>query len=313
MTSTTNDPAIQPTWPHVVTACRAVGLNAAGAKPVRIADNAIWTLPGAIIVRITCPCRRAAAHREIITARWLADQAIPAPRPWLPMAVDLPENRAATFWHQLPDHTVGRCKDVATLLRQLHRLPAPGHLPFLVNPAREARARLEADQRSVIIPITDMTWLTSYADDLADAWDSLEDGVAHTPVHGDAWAGNVARTADGQAYLLDLDSVAVGPPEWDLTSTAVKVSTTGTLSLVEYEQFVSAYGGYDVRTYDGFEVMRRVRELLMTTFAIQTAADHPHTTDEARHRIACLRGLNGQRPWTWTAVPHPPGIPSPVV
>lgn len=33
----------------------------------------------------------------------------------------------------------------------------------------------------------------------------------------------------------------------------------------------------------------------MTTYAIQTAIDHPHTATEARHRVACLRGLNGTR------------------
>ncbi|MFD9562155.1 MvdC/MvdD family ATP grasp protein [Streptomyces sp. NPDC059994] len=132
-------------------------------------------------------------------------------------------------------------------------------------------------------------------------------------VDGRAWAGNIARTADGQFYLLDLDSAAVGPPEWDLTSTAVKVSTTATIPPGEYAQFVTAYGDTDVRDYDGFEVMRGIRELRMTTYAIQTAIDHPHTAPEAGHRVACLRGLNGPRPWTWTAVPHPPGSPGPTV
>ncbi|MFC0843924.1 phosphotransferase enzyme family protein [Streptomyces noboritoensis] len=313
MTATINDAAAQATWPLVVSACRSTGLDPAGAEPIRIADNAIWSIPGGVIVRVTRPGRRAAAHRELLTAQWLADHAVPAVRPALPAAVDLPENRAATFWRRLPDHTVGRHEDVARLLRQLHRLPVPAHLPSLTDPARKARARLEAIHYSSVITSTDMAWLIGHADELADAWHTLDDGLAHTPIHGDAWAGNVARTADGEVYLLDLDSAAVGPPEWDLTSTAVKVSTTATIPPGEYAQFVAAYGGTDVRDYDGYEVMRGIRELRMTTYAIQTAIDHPHTAAEARHRVACLRGLNGPRPWSWTAVPHPPGSPGPIV
>jgi hypothetical protein len=34
------------TWPLVLDACRSAGLDPAGAEPVRIADNAIWSIPG---------------------------------------------------------------------------------------------------------------------------------------------------------------------------------------------------------------------------------------------------------------------------
>ncbi|MFE9566957.1 aminoglycoside phosphotransferase family protein [Streptomyces sp. NPDC006692] len=313
MTVSTSDVAAQATWPLVVDACRKAGLDPAGAEPVRIADNAIWSIPGNIIVRVTRPGRRAAAHRELLTAQWLAECGVPAVHPALASAVDLPEDRAATFWERLPDHTVGRHEDVASLLRLLHRLPAPDHLLTLSDPAAKARTRLEAVQHAGVTSDGDMAWLVGYADELAVAWSSLPQGLAPAPLHGDAWAGNVARSHDGHAYLLDLDSAAVGAPEWDLTSTAVKVTTTATISAAEYERYVNAYGGYDVTGYEGFEVMRGVRELRMTTYAIQTAVDHPHTTDEARHRVACLRGFNGPRPWTWTAVPHPPGSPGPIV
>ncbi|MFE0683456.1 phosphotransferase [Streptomyces sp. NPDC058961] len=313
MTATINDAAAQASWPLVEAACRTAGLDPAGAEPVRIADHAIWAIPGEVVVRVTRPGRRAAAHDELRTARWLADHGVLAVHPALDTAVDLPQDRAATFWRRLPNHTVGHHEDVARLLRQLHHLPVPAHLAPLDDPARKARVRLEAVQHNGVVSEADMGWLVAYADDLADAWHTLAPGRAPAPLHGDAWAGNVARTSDGRAFLLDLDSAAVGPPEWDLTSTAVKVTTTATIAMPEYERFVAAYGGYDVRTYGGFEVMRGIRELRMVTYAIQTATDHPHTVPEARHRVACLRGFNGPRPWTWTAVPHPPGSPGPIV
>ncbi|WNI21483.1 phosphotransferase [Streptomyces sp. ITFR-16] len=313
MTGTINDEAARATWPFVVAACHAAGLDPEGAEPVRIADHAIWAISGEVVVRLTRPGRRAAAHTELRTAQWLADHGVPAVRPALPGVVELPGERAATFWRRLPDHTPGRHEDVAGLLRLLHRLPLPDHLPPLADPAGRARARIEAVRHSSVIDHADMGRLADRADDLADAWRILAAGLSPAPLHGDAWAGNVARTADGRAFLLDLDSAAVGPPEWDLTSTAVKVSTTATIPPAEYERFVAAYGGYDVRTYDGFEVMRDIRELHMAVYAIQTAVDHPHTAPEARHRVACLRSLNGPRPWTWTAVPHPPGRPGPIV
>lgn len=262
MTVSSSDVAAQATWPLLVDACRNARLDPAGAEPVRIADNAIWSIPGNLIVRITRPGRRAAAHRELLTAQWLAEHGIPAVRPALPSAVDLPEDRAATFWEQLPDHTVGRHEDVARLLCLLHQLPAPEHLLALTDPAAKARIRLEAVHHAGVTSDGDMAWLVAYADELAAAWGSLPQGLAPAPLHGDAWAGNVARTHDGHAYLLDLDSAAVGPPEWDLTSTAVKVTTTATIPASEYERYVNAYGGYDVTMYEGFEVMRGIRELL---------------------------------------------------
>ncbi|GAA0612135.1 aminoglycoside phosphotransferase family protein [Streptomyces crystallinus] len=313
MTVTSSDAAAQHTRPLVAQACRAAGFDFSGAEPVRIADNAIWALPGHVVVRLTRPGRRQAAHRELLTAQWLADHHLPAVRPARATAIDLPGNRAATFWQQLPEHTMGRHEDVARLLRHLHSLPAPSHLTLMPNPAAKARTRLEAVRHNSVISEADMAWLLGYADELAEAWDRLDDGLAPTPLHGDAWAGNVARTLSGHCYLMDLDSAAIGPPEWDLTSTAVKVDTTATIPMGQYQNFVSAYGGHDVRDYDGFPVMRGIRELRMTTYAIQTATDHPHTAPEARHRVACLRGHNGPRPWTWTAVPHAPGNPGPIV
>jgi hypothetical protein len=53
-------------------------------------------------------------------------------------------------------------------------------------------------------------------------------------------------------------------------------------------------------TWDGFTVLRDIRELRMTSFAAQQAVTNERFELEARLRIACLRGLHGSRPWAWT-------------
>jgi aminoglycoside phosphotransferase (APT) family kinase protein len=118
-------------------------------------------------------------------------------------------------------------------------------------------------------------------------------------IHGDARTGNIVETADGRVVMLDLERCSVGPPEWDLVSTAVKYMTYGYITELEYQTFVGAYGT-DVTAWDGFTVLRDLRELRMTSFVAQQAATQPRYEREASFRIACLRGLHGPRPWTWT-------------
>ncbi|WP_220449850.1 phosphotransferase family protein [Nonomuraea longispora] len=62
-------------------------------------------------------------------------------------------------------------------------------------------------------------------------------------VHGDAWIGNVVCTDDGDVVLLDLERCSAGPPEWDLTSTAVKALTMDGIPADDYNLFVRTYGG----------------------------------------------------------------------
>jgi hypothetical protein len=109
----------------------------------------------------------------------------------------------------------------------------------------------------------------------------------------------VIATEDGQVLLLDLERCSVGPPEWDLVSTAVKHVTYGQLDDAGYQRFCDAYGR-DVTTWEHFELLRDLRELRMTTYVAQHAAGDADFRREAELRVACLRGLRGGRPWAWT-------------
>nr|WP_231631749.1 aminoglycoside phosphotransferase family protein [Streptomyces clavuligerus] len=279
----------------------AVGLSSIGAVPIRLAENDLWRLrgQGGVVVRIARAGQSAAAAREVAVTRWLAVQGLPAVRPLdreQPVQVD---GRAATFWEELPPHQNGTPSDLAPLLRQLHELPLPVEVPLgRMAPFVRVGERIDAASS---LKETDRRFLLTRLDELQRAWAELP--AAHPPcvIHGDAWEGNCAVTSDGQRFLLDFERVSLGLREWDLTSTAVKVDSFGTLTAEEYDRFCAAYG-YDVRAWAGYPIMQAVRELRLVTFAFQTAGQDPSALREAEYRLACVRGLRGPRPWRWEAV-----------
>lgn len=279
-------------------ACSAAGFDSSAAEPVRVAENEIWRLPGQrTIVRIARPGQLAAAAREVSVAQWLADNDVPAVRA---LRVDQPvevSGRAVTFWEELPPHKNGTVRDVVQLLKRLHSLPVPdfplGELnPFVRIPERiDAATSLAEDDRS---------WLRQRHKGLQRQWAQRPSGLSDCVVHGDAWVGNVALTSSGP-ILLDFERVSVGPPEWDLVSTAVKLTSTGAVSLPEYAEFCDLYG-MDVTQWEGYELLSRARELRMATYAAQYAATRPEWRKEAQYRVDCLRGRRGSRPWRWTGI-----------
>lgn len=278
-------------------ACRAVGLRASGAEPVRIAENQIWRMPGRVIVRIARAGQADAAAREVRVAGWLAEHQVPAVRLH---PVDQPieaDGRPVTFWEELPEHRPGSVRDVADVLRQLHSLPAPpfdiGHLDPLVRVA----ARID---EAVTLSDDDREWLRLRRDELETQWRGRPHGMADRAVHGDAWVGNVVRTAGGPV-LLDLERFSKGPPEWDLVSMAVKLTSTGGVTPLEYEEFCRIYGT-DVTTWEGYDLLASARELRMTTYAAQHAATRPEWEGEAQYRVDCLRGRTPPRPWSWSGI-----------
>jgi aminoglycoside phosphotransferase (APT) family kinase protein len=232
--------------------------------------------------------------------RWLAAHGLPAVRPLTDL--DQPVEVAGcpvTFWREIPPHRQGTISDVVRLLSRLHALPVPnlplGRLdPFVRLPER-------IDAAGGVVTEAERTWLRRRVERLRRAWAELPPGLPLCVVHGDAWVGNIAVTETGEALLLDFERCSVGPPEWDLVSTAVKHTSFGTVSTEEYRKFATAYG-HDVTTWAGYATMRAVRELRMATFALQHATAHPEAREQARYRVDCLLGRAGPRPWNWTAV-----------
>ncbi|MCD0449045.1 hypothetical protein LO762_07555 [Actinocorallia sp. API 0066] len=81
---------------------------------------------------------------------------------------------------------------------------------------------------------------------------------------------------------------------------AIKHTSFSWITANEYTEFANAVG-QDITTTPNFTLFRDIRELRMTCFLAQHAAEHPHThaPHEARLRLHCLRGNHGPRPWPW--------------
>ncbi|MEV6984156.1 aminoglycoside phosphotransferase family protein [Sphaerisporangium sp. NPDC051017] len=283
-------------------ACAEAGLDATGATLVRQGENTIYRLPGGVIARVSRPGQVSAAAREVSIARWLEASGVPAVQvlPDVVQPVDV-GGRAVTFWRELPPHRHGTAVQVATALRRLHDLAIPSDIditpldPFVRLTDRIDRARTLLED--------DRAWMRAHLKHLMERYADLPPGRSLCVVHGDAWVGNVVSTDGGEVVLLDLERSSVGPPEWDLVSTAVKAFTLGGIPVEDYRDFVGVYG-YDVTAWEGFEILRDIREFRMTCMAAQVAAENPTRRDEADRRLASLRGWRGSRPWTdWRPVP----------
>ena len=282
-------------------ACAVAGLGTAGAEPVRIGENAIFRLRGGVIARISRPGQQVAARREVEVSRWLSSSGITAVTAIAGIAQPVETGeRSVTFWEELPPHRHGTPAEVAGTLKRLHALPVPGNVPLA---ALDPFIRLE-ERVSGAATITrdDRQWLLSRAGELKHQWAALIPALAVCVVHGDAWAGNVVAAGDGTVILLDLERCSVGPPEWDLVSTAVKHLTCGLIDHGEYQHFCQTYGT-DVTRWEQFEIARDIRELRMTSYIAQLAATNKIYAQEASLRVDSLRGRNGPRPWPWTPAP----------
>jgi hypothetical protein len=95
-------------------------------------------------------------------------------------------------------------------------------------------------------------------------------------IHGDVSPSNVLH--DGHAAtLIDLDWVARGPLEYDLTS-ASRRFRAGELDRSTYRDFCAAYG-HDVLSWDGLELVDRIADLAGVIFRIWDCRHHGRDLD----------------------------------
>ncbi|MGW0587812.1 phosphotransferase family protein [Streptosporangium sp. NPDC002607] len=276
-------------------ACQQVGVDASSVKPIRLSENAIYRLPHRIVARVSRVGQIQAAAKEVHIARWLEASGMPAVQviPSLDQPVEA-DGRAVTFWRELPAHEYGTSLNVATTLRALHRLTPPVHfeLPPLAPFVRLAE---RIDHAHMFTP-EDRKWLRKHLSDLKSRYAELPPGLHSCVVHGDAWVGNVLLASNGLVILADFERTALGPPEWDLVSTAIKYGTLGGISKDEYTAFAETYG-HDVMSWAGFPILRDIRELRMVTMAAQIGMEDATIRSEAIARLAAIRGESGPRPW----------------
>jgi aminoglycoside phosphotransferase (APT) family kinase protein len=278
-------------------ACGIAGLDADGARLMRLGSNAVYHLAAPVVVRIS---RHDAdlyeVRRSVAVARWLESVDYPAVRV---IDIDQPviiDGHAVTFWRSVSDDgdqyaTVG---EVAEVLARLHRSEAPGslHLPALA-PFANAAKRITSN---AWLSAEDREFLAGQLTELQAEYASLEFVLPQGVIHGDASIGNVLHDRNGEPVVIDLDGFAIGPREWDLALTAIYYDSFGWHTHEEYETFPRVYG-FDIMQWPGYPVMRAVREFLMVTWVIQQAGDNQKAAAEANKRITALRTGGSRKDW----------------
>ena len=278
-------------------ACAIAGIDADGARLLRLGSNAVYRLKDPIVARVSRPGADIDhVSRTVAVARWLESVGYPAVRA---IHVDQPiatDGYIVTFWQALSEDgdQYASTPEIARILARLHQLVAPEnlHLPPLA-PFANAAQRIDAN---TWLNPGDRSFLTATLATLQDAYENLEFVLPQGVIHGDASVGNVLRDTHGTPVLIDLDGFAIGPREWDLALTAIYYDSFGWHTRDEYEEFARVYG-FDVMQWPGYPVMRSVREFLMVTWVIQKAAESDQAAAEARKRISALRTGASRRDW----------------
>jgi Ser/Thr protein kinase RdoA (MazF antagonist) len=269
-------------------ACEVTGYSL-NALPLRLGENALFHLPAeSVVVRIARTMKYwADAVNEVNVARWLAEMGFPAAK-----VVDIPQpieadGRPVTFWRFIEGRDGDR-SDIAILglvLRRLHTLPRPTTFRL---PEEDILGRVESRVTTAPIPPADREFLLKRLQELRSELSNLRFPLAPAPTHGDAHSENL-RIHDGQPILIDFERFAWGQPEWDLAMTATEHLTARWWTDREYQMFADAYG-YDVTSWaEGFDVLRRVHELKMTTWLMQNINESPEIADEYQVRMRTIR------------------------
>jgi aminoglycoside phosphotransferase (APT) family kinase protein len=276
-------------------ACARVGVDAGDAELLRLGENALWRLARAgLVVRIARSTQRlATVDKELRVARWLADLDFPATRVAEELAQPLlVDGRVVSWWRTVPASARRpSVVDLARILRAWHRLPDP---PFTLPPLDPLGAVPGRLAHATGVAQADRDLLAVRCAELGERYAALRLPSPLRAIHGDAHRGNLLAE-DGRTVIGDFEAAAVGPPEWDLVPTAIAVARFG-LPAADYQAFTAAYG-WDVITWDGFAVLRAVRELTMTTWLMQNIREDHAAAAEFTLRVACLREGDLDRPW----------------
>lgn len=278
----------------LVTGCATINLDPVDAELISLGDSAIFRLSGQLVARVTRDRdQRTIALKEVAVARWLADVGIPAVR----VATDPVHvgERVITIWHELPAFRPATPLEIASFLTTLHHVEPPSEFTL---PQLRPFSRIAERIHTAPLTQADKQFLINQLDQLHAAWPTTSFKLDTAIIHGDPHADNVVTTGNGTTLILDLERFSLGPPEWDLALMASEHHSFRWITTDQYRTFIKIYG-YDVTTAPAYPLLRDIRELRMTTWLANKANQNPKFADETHHRIACLRGLHGPRPWPW--------------
>jgi thiamine kinase-like enzyme len=203
-------------------------------------------------------------------------------------------NKPVTFWRLIKDS--GKPAGLANLartLRKLHHLSVPARLDL---PIWDMFGRVGARIDAVTdIPADVTCFLRQRLSQLIIEYNKLTYDLTPCAIHGDAHDENLMVTPSGDTVMIDLERFAFGPPEADLTVTATEY-LVGWHSAAEYHEFSRIYG-FDVMSWPGFDVMRRINELKMTSWLMQNVAEDDAIAVEFQNRLTSLHDDDAPRRW----------------
>ncbi|OHV28070.1 aminoglycoside phosphotransferase [Parafrankia soli] len=287
--------------------CSSVGLDDRDAEPIKLTVNAVYRLPReAAVVRIaSSTAMNHRVEKVVRVARWLAEHEMPAVRlfPGLsaPITVD---GHVATVWVDAAPPTgtpaapggaggAAGARDLAAILRRLHALPPPDPPLPVWDPLDDVRRRLSDAEG---LGVDDRRFLENLALRVDEALSTVRYALPRTVVHGDAHLGNLIRSATGEVVICDFDATCQGPAEWDLVPVAVGALRFGRPPTPQLE-LARAYG-FDVTAWEGFGVLRSVRELKLVTSVVPILASSPTAAAQFAVRVGSLRSGSDQTVWT---------------
>ncbi len=273
-------------------AAAVLEVAAADATLLSLGENAVFAA-GDLVAKVG---RDASlldrARHELRVAAWLADSGVPAVRAAEP-APRVAGGHPVTLWHRLPETLrPATTSDLAELLRVVHALPEPD----FALPRRELLGGVERWLRLAgdAVDPGDAAYLRERRDGFATAAAALTPHLPPGPIHGDALPRNVHIGPDGPV-LVDLETFSGDLREHDLVVLALSRDRYG-LPLPAYEAFVRVYG-WDVREWEGCEVLRGARETASCAWVAQHAPGNAAALAEFRRRVESLRAGDAGVRW----------------
>lgn len=265
---------------------------------IRLGTNAVFrvdTAPGPILVRVSpSDYDPELIDQQLQLASWLKYQGFPTSQPLRP-DIAWSDGRPVTFWEFITSDTstAGVMRMLGSTAAIFHQLTDAyiGELPMW-EPLGRLGPRLDVVPCDQSFSEADRILLKSWRDRLTSAVEKLEFQRATGPIHGDIHTGN-AIVSDGRLYLIDLDRIARGPREWDLSQPLVASQMFG-VSQRDIDDFMVGYG-WDMRTYDGADVLVRLRALFMTSWLL-TLPRTSRVREEITNRLAFWRDPDGKPP-----------------
>jgi aminoglycoside phosphotransferase (APT) family kinase protein len=294
--------------------CAAAGIEPQQPELLKYTINAVYRVGDCVVRLARGSLAEARAARVVRAAEEFALRNIPVVR--LVAGIDQPirtDTWVATIWIHVP--TTDERPQPAQLagpLRAIHaiddiRVELPAWTPIM-----KARQRLDSVRQ---LPTAEanftQAWARSRLDQhladvlafLQDRCDRLDEQLRstawHLPpgvIHGDFHTGNGLLQSDQPPALCDLDGVAIGPREWDLTPIAHGAERFGRRR-GDYHAFAAAYG-FDVAGWSGWPVLRDVRELQLVTSVLDNIAGRPDVAEQLALRLNSI--LTGDRTTVWT-------------